>query len=92
MANYVPQNYGFITGTLNVDSWESAQNQSVEYKATTATPTISGPWSSSVRASSPTDAVQQNFNIGGLDKAEPGWLTGRSPAFNLKFPRGYYNK
>ena len=92
MANYVPQNYGFITGTLNVDSWESAQNQSVEYKATTATPTISGPWSSSVRASSPTDAVQQNFNIGGLDKAEPGWLTGRRPAFNLKFPRGYYNK
>ena len=36
MANYVPQNYSFITGTLNVDSWESAQNQSVEYKATTA--------------------------------------------------------
>ena len=92
MANYVPQNYGFITGTLNVDSWESAQNQSVEYKATTATPTISGPWSSSVRASSPTDAIQQNFNISGLDKAEPGWLTGRRPAFNLKFPRGYYNK
>ena len=92
MANYVPQNYSFITGTLNVDSWESAQNQSVEYKATTSTPTFSGPWSSSVRASSPTDAVQQNFNIGGLDKAEPGWLTGRRPAFNLKFPRGYYNK
>ena len=92
MANYVPQNYGFITGTLNVDSWESAQNQSVEYKATTATAVIAGPWSSSVRASSPVDAVQQNFNITGLDKAEQGWLTGRRPAFNLKFPRGYYNK
>ena len=92
MANYVPQNYGFITGTLNVDSWESAQNQSVEYKATTATAVIPGPWSSSVRASSPVDAVQENFNITGLGKAEPGWLTGRRPAFNLKFPRGYYNK
>ena len=36
MANYVPQNYSFITGTLNVDLQVSAQNQSVEYKATTA--------------------------------------------------------
>ena len=85
-------NFSFMTGTLNVDLQVSAQNQSVEYKATTATDVISGPWSSSVRASSPVDAVQQNFNIGGLDKAEPGWLTGRRPAFNLKFPRGYYNK
>ena len=85
-------NYSFITGTANIDEQVDMQNQSVEYKETTATAVIPGPWSSSVRASSPVDAVQQNFNVTGLDKAEPGWLTGRRPAFNLKFPRGYYNK
>ena len=85
-------NYSFLTGTSGVDLQVSAQNQSVEYKATTATAVIPGPWSSAVRASSPTDAVQQNFNIGGLDRSIRGFLQGRRPAFNLKFPRGYYNK
>ena len=85
-------NFSFMTGTLNVDLQVSAQNQSVEYKATTAAAVITGPWSSSVRASSPTDAVQQNFNIGGLDRSIRGFLQGRRPAYNLKFPRGYYNK
>ena len=85
-------NYSFLTGTSGVDLQVSAQNQSVEYKATTATAIIPGPWSSAVRASSPTDAVQQNFNIGGLDRSIRGFLQGRRPAFNLKFPRGYYNK
>ena len=91
MANYVPQNYSFITGTLNVDLQVSALNQSVEYKETTATAVIPGPWSSSVRANSPTDVVQ-NYNIGGLDPSIRGFLQGRRPAYNLKFPRGYYNK
>ena len=85
-------NHTFITGTANIDEQVDMQNQSVEYKATTATAIIPGPWSSAVRASSPTDAVQQNFNIGGLDRSIRGFLQGRRPAFNLKFPRGYYNK
>ena len=89
---YTPINYSFLTGTLNVDLQVSAQDQSVEYKETTATAVIPGPWSSVTRASSPIDAIQQNFNIGGLDPSIRGFLQGRRPAFNLKFPRGYYNK
>ena len=84
-------NYSFITGTANVDEQVDMQNQSVEYKETTATAVIPGPWSSSVRANSPTDVVQ-NYNIGGLDPSIRGFLQGRRPAYNLKFPRGYYNK
>ena len=84
-------NYSFITGTANVDEQVDMQNQSVEYKETTATAVIPGPWSSSVRAKSPTDVVQ-NYNIGGLDPSIRGFLQGRRPAYNLKFPRGYYNK
>ena len=84
-------NYSFITGTANVDEQVDMQNQSVEYKETTATAVIPGPWSSSVRANSPIDIVQ-NFNIGGLDRTIRGFLQGRRPAYNLKFPRGYYNR
>tara|TARA_B100001250_G_scaffold238457_1_gene204923 strand:+ start:1055 stop:1303 length:249 start_codon:yes stop_codon:yes gene_type:complete len=80
-------NFSFITSSA-----VSAQDQSVEYKATTATAVIPGPWSSAVRGNSPTDAIQQNFNIGGLDRSIRGFLQGRRPAYNLKFPRGYYNK
>ena len=36
-------NYSFLTGTSGVDLQVSAQNQSVEYKATTATAIIPGP-------------------------------------------------
>ena len=84
-------NYTFLTGTSGVDLQVSAQNQSIEYKETTATAAIAGPWSSVIRADSPT-GVYQNFNIGGLDSSIRGFLQGRRPAFNLKFPRGYYNK
>ena len=84
-------NYSFITVTANVDEQVDMQNQSVEYKETTATAVIPGPWSSSVRANSPTDVVQ-NYNIGVLDHSIRGFLQGRRPAYNLKFPRGYYNK
>jgi len=84
-------NYSFITGTVNVDECINMQNQSVEYKETTATAVIPGPWSSSVRANSPTDVVQ-NFNISGLDRTIRGFMQGRRPAYNLKFPRGYYNR
>ena len=39
-----------------------------------------------------TDEIQVNHTPAGLGAAEQGWLTGRRPAFNLKFPRGYYNR
>tara|TARA_B100001250_G_scaffold52344_1_gene40833 strand:- start:11 stop:271 length:261 start_codon:yes stop_codon:yes gene_type:complete len=84
-------NYSFITGTANIDEQVDMQNQSVEYKETTATAVIPGPWSSAIRANSPTDVVQ-NFNISGLDRTIRGFMQGRRPAYNLKFPRGYYNK
>ena len=85
-------NFSFITGTLNVDLAVSGQDQSVEYQPTTATSFVTPTWQSAVRGNSSTDAVQANHTPPGLGKAEPGWLTGRRPAFNLKFPRGYYNK
>ena len=59
---------------------------------TTATPFVTPTWGSVLRAQQSTDAIQINHTPTGLGSAEQGWLTGRRPAFNLKFPRGYYNK
>ena len=80
-------NFSFINSSA-----VSGQDQSVEYQPTTATPFVTPTWQSAVRGNSSTDAVQANHTPPGLGKAEPGWLTGRRPAYNLKFPRGYYNK
>ena len=80
-------NYGFITSSA-----VSGQDQSVRYQITTATPFVTPTWQSALRANQVADAIQVNHTPTGLGKAEPGWLTGRRPAFNLKFPRGYYNK
>ena len=85
-------NFSFITGTLNVDLAVSGQDQSVRYQPTTATASVTPTWGSVLRAQQPTDAIQVNHTPTGLGSAEQGWLTGRRPAFNLKFPRGYYNK
>ena len=85
-------NFSFITGTLNVDLAVSGQDQSVEYQPTTATPFVTPTWGSVVFAQQITDEIQNNHTPTGLGAAEQGWLTGRRPAFNLKFPRGYYNK
>ena len=80
-------NFGFITS-----SPVTGQDSSIEYQPTTATPFVTPTWGSSLRAQQSTDAIQVNHTPTGLGKAEQGWLTGRRPAFNLKFPRGYYNK
>ena len=80
-------NFGFITSSA-----VSGQDQSVRYQPTTATPFVTPTWGSVLRAQQSTDAIQINHTPTGLGSAEPGWLTGRRPAFNLKFPRGYYNK
>ena len=80
-------NFGFITS-----SPVFGQDSSIEYQPSTATPFVTPTWGSSVRAQQPTDAIQVNHTPTGLDSAEQGWLTGRRPDFNLKFPRGYYNK
>ena len=85
-------NFSFITGTLNVDLAVSGQDQSVRYQITTATPFITPTWGSALFAQQSTDAIQINHTPTGLGSAEQGWLTGRRPVFNLKFPRGYYNK
>ena len=85
-------NFSFITGTLNVDLAVSGQDQSVEYQPTTATPFVTPTWGSVIFAQQITDEIQNNHTPTGLGAAEQGWLTGRRPAFNLKFPRGYYNK
>ena len=80
-------NFSFINSSA-----VSGQDQSVEYQPTTATPFVTPTWGSVLRAQQPTDAIQVNHTPPGLGAAEQGWLTGRRPAFNLKFPRGYYNK
>ena len=85
-------NFSFITGTLNVDLAVSGQDQSVEYQPTTATPFVTPTWGSVIFAQQITDEIQNNHTPTGLGAAEQGWLTGRRPAFNLKFPRGYYNR
>ena len=85
-------NFSFITGTLNVDLAVSGQDSSIEYQPSTATPFVTPTWQSVVTAQQITDEIQVNHTPTGLGSAEQGWLTGRRPAFNLKFPRGYYNK
>tara|TARA_R100000152_G_C6764869_1_gene189562 strand:+ start:1460 stop:1708 length:249 start_codon:yes stop_codon:yes gene_type:complete len=80
-------NFSFITSSA-----VTGQDSSIEYQPTTATPFVTPTWGSVVRAQQSTDAIQVNHTPTGLGSAEQGWLTGRRPAFNLKFPRGYYNK
>ena len=80
-------NFGFITSSA-----VSGLDQSVRYQPTTATPFVTPTWASVLRAQQITDAIQVNHTPIGLGSAEQGWLTGRRPVFNLKFPRGYYNK
>ena len=80
-------NFGFITSSA-----VSGQDQSVEYKETTATPFVTPTWASTLRATQVYDEIQFPHNFAGLGSSEPGWLTGRRPSFNLQFPRGYYNK
>ena len=70
----------------------STDNQSVEWKQTTATPFVTPTWASATRAVTSTDTTQNNFNFTNIEKAIRGSLTGRRPLYNLKFPRGYYNK
>ena len=80
-------NFSFITSSA-----VTGQDSSIEYQPTTATPFVTPTWGSVVRAQQSTDAIQVNHTPTGLGSAEQGWLTGRRPVFNLKFPRGYYNK
>jgi len=80
-------NFSFITSSA-----VTGQDSSIEYQPTTATPFVTPTWGSVVRAQQSTDAIQVNHTPTGLGSAEQGWLTGRRPTFNLKFPRGYYNK
>ena len=80
-------NFGFINSPA-----VSGLDQSVRYQITTATPFVTPTWGSAIRAQQSTDAIQINHTPTGLGSAEQGWLTGRRPVFNLKFPRGYYNK
>ena len=80
-------NFSFINSSA-----VSGQDQSIRYQPTTATPFVTPTWGSVLRAQQSTDAIQINHTPTGLGSAEQGWLTGRRPVFNLKFPRGYYNK
>ena len=82
MANY----------SLTDQGAASTDNQSVEWKQTTATLFVTPTWGSVTRAVSPTDALQNNFTFTNLEAAIPGYLQGRRPTSNLQFPRGYYNK
>ena len=82
MANYSLTDQGAV----------ATDNPSVEWKQTTATPFVTPTWASAVRASSSTDTTQNNFNFTNIEKAIRGSLTGKRPLYNLKFPRGYYNK
>ncbi len=81
-------NYNFTDASVAA----STDNQSVEWKQTTATPFVTPTWSSVTRAVTSTDALQNNFTFTNLEAAISGFLQGRRPNFNLQFPRGYYNK
>ena len=82
MANYNLTDQGAV----------ATDDPSVEWKQTTATAFVTPTWTSATRAVSPTDELQNNFNFTNIEKAIRGSLTGRRPLYNLKFPRGYYNK
>ncbi len=82
MANYNLTDQGAVV----------TDNPSVEWKQTTATPFVTPTWGSVTRAISSTDALQNNFNFTNIEKAIRGSIHGRRPVYNLKFPRGYYNK
>ena len=80
-------NFNFIN-----ESSVTMENPSIEFKATTATAFNPPTTSSSVRAQGKTDVLQNNFVFTGLEKSIRGFIHGRRPVYNLKFPRGYYNK
>ena len=82
MANY----------NLTTQTAIASDDPSVEWKQTTATPFVTPTWGSITRAISSTDALQNNFNFTNIEKAIRGSIHGRRPVYNLKFPRGYYNK
>ena len=80
-------NFNFIN-----ESPVTMENPSIEFKATTATAFNPPTTSSSVRAQGQTDVLQNNFVFTDLEKSIRGFIHGRRPVYNLKFPRGYYNK
>ena len=82
MANYNLTDQGAV----------ATDNPSVEWKQTTATEFVIPTWSSATRAVTSTDTTQNNFSFTNIEAAISGFLQGRRPPFNLKFPRGYYNK
>ena len=82
MANYSLTDQGAV----------ATDNSSVEWKQTTATPFVTPTWASATRAVTSTDTTQNNFSFTNIEAAISGFLQGRRPPFNLKFPRGYYNK
>ena len=82
MANYNLTDQGAV----------STDNPSVEWKQTTATPFVTPTWASATRAVTSTDTTQNNFSFTNIEAAISGFLQGRRPTSNLKFPRGYYNK
>ena len=82
MANYSLTDQGAV----------STANPSLEWKQTTATPFVTPTWASATRAVTSTDTTQNNWNFTDIQAAISGYLQGRRPPFNLKFPRGYYNK
>ena len=81
-------NYNFTDTSVAA----ATDNQSVEWRQTTATPFVTPTWSSATRAVTSTDTTQNNWNFTDIQAAISGYLQGRRPPFNLKFPRGYYNK
>ena len=82
MANY----------NLTTETAVATDNPSVEWKQTTATPFVTPTWASATRAVTSTDELQNNFNFTNIEKSIRGFIDGRRPVYNLKFPRGYYNK
>ena len=81
-------NYNFTDTSVAA----ATDNPSVEWRQTTATPFVTPTWSSAIRAVTATDTTQNNWNFTDIQAAISGYLQGRRPPFNLKFPRGYYNK
>ena len=88
MANYA----------LTNQTAASAEDASVEWRATTATAAVSPTWSSINRAQVLTYNPR---NFGGddigiqlrqelLSTAARGFLHGRRPVYGMKYPRGYY--
>ncbi len=82
MANYALTNQTAV----------SAEDASVEWRATTATAAVSPTHTAITRANVGTFTPRSFTDLvdNGITEPLKGWLHGRRPVYGMKYPRGYY--